>query len=258
MTDFMRHFIPRLIGAVFSLALTLLEVNTASAFINVEAVRKDMRSGFSGRSSINFSGQSGNTEKLTSATSTVNGIRWSQNEMLLIGNLSYGESANVRDTHNGQLHLRYSYYWSEATAIESFVQGEFDTFRALRSRTLAGTGLRQRVFEVDGHFLYLGAGAFYERENLDNDEDSEVARGNLYLSYLDQVVERISLSAIVYYQPLLNEIADYRTRLQSGLEVGLTEILTLNLQYQLLYDNRPPTGVERADSLYLVGFGVKY
>lgn len=229
------------------------------AFINVESVRQIKGKGFIGRSGLQTSGQQGNTEKFTSAFTTIGAYRLERNEWLYSGNYKYGTSAKVKDTNVGIAHLRHTWEYEKPLAYEMFVQSEFNEFKDLNSRHFFGGNLRYRLKQTKSYFIYSGIGTFYEWEDfVENTKDKNHFRGNLYLSYVQNLKKNISAFATMYYQPLFTNTANYRLRFQSGLDVKLTDILSIGISFNINHDTGVPKNVKQTDIDYLVGFGVTY
>lgn len=242
----------------FFLFIFFLLPSLSTAFINIESVRRQSGEGFLGRSNLQFSGHSGNTDKQALHFATLNIYRGERDEVLGLANYSYAHTSNIRDTNNGQAHLRYTFFYTKKNAPEIYVQSAYDELKELNARHLAGANLRHKLFYDEKLSLFLGAGAFYEIEDYQSVHNRQGFRGNLYISFVQDFNERTSASGSVYYQPLLKAQDDYRVRLQAGVEVSMTESLSLNLQYNLKHDNWTPTAVEKTDTSYTAGISLRY
>lgn len=214
--------------------------------------------GFIGRSGLQTSGQMGNTEKFTSQFSTIGAFRLDQNEWLYSGNYKYGTSAKTKDTNLGIAHLRHTWGYLNPIAYELFLQSEFNEFKELNSRNYFGGNVRFRLLLTDNYHLFLGTGIFYEREDFVTREDRDHLRGNFYLSYVHNLNQMVSGFATLYYQPMFSEMNNYRVRLQTGLDVKLSEKLSLSMSFNVSNDTGLPPGVKETDVDYLVGFSLSY
>lgn len=231
----------------------------SQAFINIESLRQVEGAGFLGKTTLQISGQQGNTDKFTSQFSSMGVFRDNGNEWLYTGSYKYGTSAGLRDTNLGSGHIRHTWGFLNPLAYEAFVQSGFDEFKKLNARNYVGANLRFRMVHTDKHRLYSGAGAFYEVEDfMGESEDREGVRGNFYLSYVNRLNEILSSSTTVYYQPKFKEVENYRVRLQTGLDVRLTQRLSLDVDFNLTHDTSLPADVKTTDIDYLLGFSVSY
>lgn len=228
----------------------------AEAFINVESIRQIGGEGFVGRTGLQVTGQEGNTNKFTSQFSILNAYRRDGNEWIFTGSYKYGESAYQKDTNQGSVHLRHTWKYLEPLAYEAFVQSGFNEFQELNSRNYLGGNLRFHILKTGSNQLYLGTGVFYEIEDFSTEEDHQGFRGNLYLSYIKKLNELISGSAILYYQPRFEKLADYRIRAQFGIDVRLTSSLILDLDLNVSHNTGLPPDVKKTDLDYLIGFSL--
>jgi hypothetical protein len=242
-----------------SLFLVLFTSSVCSAFINVESVRQRDGEGFFGNSSLKASGQRGNTNKLTLNASTIDIQRGQRDEVLMLLDYNYGSSENIKDTNNAQAHARYVFFSREPSAYEIFAQYEFDQFKDLNSREIAGANLRRRLFRDELTSIFGAAGAFYEIEDYTSVAHRNGARGNFYLSYARKLEDRLTTSTTVYYQPLFRRAGDYRIRAQADLDVHLTHSLRLNIEYVLSHDSWVPTpNIVKTDMNWLFGLSLAY
>lgn len=241
------------------LLMCLLFGLETQAFMNIESIRQNAKEGNSGALGLKLNGSSGNSDRVLSEFSTLNLWRNELNEYLVAAKYRYGESQHVKDAHDANLHLRYTHYFDEAPALESFIQTEFDEFRKLSRRDLVGLGARTLLERQDQNAFYLGTGLFYERQYFtENIPDEQTLRANLYLSYVRALTESISANVIAYYQPSVQSLADTRAQLDTSLEIALGQKLGLSIEYDLVYDSRPAPDVKKLDSKYLVGLAYKF
>ena len=161
----------------------------------------------------------------------------------------YGEANEVEDTNNVYAHLRYIHKLSEELArYELFVQAQEDKFKALNHRSLAGAGLRFKLFNTPiGGQGYFGIGGFYENiqyidPNIDPDEEN--IRVNSYLAYSVNFSKKSSLAYTFYYQPNTEKFDDYV--MTNQIELILEVYKQLYLKFSATYDSDsyPPYGVE--------------
>jgi putative salt-induced outer membrane protein YdiY len=243
---------------LFPLFLSIY-LSNSYAFLNIEALRQsEVSNGLSGGTRFELNQQKGNVDKIVMNFSTLNQYRSDKNNFLFIAAYQYGESFSEVDNRSGHLHFRYTYSFSKKTFLEFFQQTEFNKFQDLNSRILVGTGLRRQIFEVRKLSLYVGAGAFYEREKIESQADQENPRGNIYLSLLKSVAKDYSISSTLYYQPNIENTGDNRFRLSIGLESTFGENFTQSIEYSLRRDSLPPIGISKTDSSVTAGLGYNY
>lgn len=234
-------------------------------FINVENLRQHERQGFKGKSSLGFTGRSGNVNKLQGELETLNSLRDKKKEYLLSGRYKYGQNNKVKNTNEGNFHLRFTYYFSHFFPVETYGQMEFDQFKLLEIRKILGIGLRFKIMETKKQFFYLGWGGFYEYERIDvatTENTQKKLRKNIYLSYLflsdKQIGRQKVFSIVIYYQPSLEVFFDYRLQIDGGLSIDLGDLFSLENKVFFRRDNRPPPAIKADDIGYLTGISFQY
>lgn len=230
----------------------------AIAFINVEEVRREAGPGFVGKSSATINGQKGNTDKFAVGLSTLNIYREAENEFLFLGDYNFSETFGPTDTNNGRGHVRYTLNPERRFSVEFFIQSEFDQFKQIRSRDLAGVNLRQRLGKNETESFYAGYGTFYEYQIWNDNEVFQIPRANFYLTYVNQFNKCCSAFGILYLQPSWLALKDFRFELQAGTTAILTERLSLTAQISAETETKRPVGVKPTDVTYTSGLMLKY
>jgi len=244
----------------FVLTICLLAIAApAHAIVNLQELHTgEPEPGFSGTLALDLSGDSGNTDKSNLSFGSL--LQWQRerrSNMLLL-NYDYGESQGVTSSDRGFIHLRHIEQLTAPYGWEIFGQLQNDRFARLSLRSLVGGGLRVK-HRYPKRTTIFGAGGFYEREKLtevtttSDDRSSADWRGNLYLIMDWALNEQITLYNTGYYQPRLDEPADFRLLEQAGVKVKIAERLSLRLSINLRYDSRPPQSVKDYDIHYRSG-----
>lgn len=228
------------------------------AFMNIESLRNLEENGLVGSLGFRVSGATGNTDKIMGSVSTNNGYLSKEREILALASYRYGESRGEKDTNTGSVHLRHTRHYQTIPDIEVFTQWQFDEFAKLNSRPLAGAGLRESLLKSEDQFLYLGLGAFYERQDREDSPDKNSTRFNSYLSYLNRVNKNVEATIVLYYQPDAAKTQDARVNSEAGFEFALTSKTTFSSSVNLSYDSRPPEGVATTDVTYFSGLHFRY
>ncbi len=239
---------------------TLLYPNLSYGFLNIESLRqsKGAQDRLQGSSQLGVSDANGNVNKTILGISSLNMMNLGKSNYILLGSYNYGRSSEVEDVNDGHLHFRYTRSFGAGFFGEVFQQTEFDKFQDLNARYLLGTGVRQRLFEETKHSLFVGAGVFYEKEELQDSPNQDNPRGNFYLSYVFAKPKEYSASIVTYYQPNTERISDHRVRLNMGLETYFGGHFVQQWSYSLSRDSAPPVGVRRTDSKITAQIGVTY
>jgi len=216
--------------------------------------------GVTGKIGFAASGNSGNSSKFSGeANGRLLWLHGKQTEMAA-ASYSYGKSRGVRDTNKAFAHLRHRYNFVEHWDVEAFAQAQQNEFSLLKLRTLIGGGLRWST-RSDDFSLAIGAGSFYEREELKPAALEPVARlwrGNAYLALFYRLNEHVRAQSTIYYQPAWQRPSDFRLLDNAALNVGLTDHLDLKLSIEYARDSRPPLGVRANDMSYKSGLELRF
>jgi hypothetical protein len=241
------------------IAIFLLLCSNAQAFLNIESLRqqKSKKPGLLGSTGLRLNDQKGNVDKTLFQLNTLNRLSNGKSHYIFLGQYRYGKSFSQEDTRQGHLHFRYTRQSYVKVASEYYIQSEFNKFENLSLRLLGGAGLRFRLYSHDKISLFSGLGAFYEREDLENDRDPENPRGNIYLSSLIQIKDS-QLSSTLYYQPNTDDFNDFRFRFNIGLETLLLKNLSQSIEYTIRRDTRPPSGILKTDAQLTAGLHIRY
>lgn len=238
----------------------------AHAIVSMESVHLGKPpQGFSGQFDTSVDADYGNTE----ATDVSTGLKlqWSENHNIdfVLANYAYGESAGIRNENKAFVHVRHIHQQSSQLACEAFSQLSNNEFTRLNLRALLGGGVRLAVGALaDKQAIYLGLGGFYEREQLaiestdNNEQTNETARGNIYLVMKYQFNSHVSVLSSTYYQPAVDEIADYRAIEDASIVSKLTDGLSLRMGVNVQHESRPPPEVKKTDSSINVGLSVNF
>jgi len=146
-------------------------------------------------------------------------------------------------------HLRYRLRLGERLEAEGFLQQEYDQYRRLSLRALAGVGPRLELLARAPVKLALGVAWMAE---LERDRGQARAHPDQRLSsYLQAELaldKLLTLSSTLFVQPRLDDMHDLRLLDEAALQVRLATHLALKNTLTLAYDSRPPAGVERLES----------
>lgn len=239
------------VGTLFPLTLLFLSLPVYS-FINIESLRENSKKGLNTSAKLLFNQQTGNTDKILYSASTLNSYKTDWQEYIFIGNLRYGESFERKDTEDGNLHFRYTQTLKESHFAELYTQYEYNNFKALTARRLVGLGYR-----FTHKYINIGLGAFDENEVVSPGEDQVAVRGNFYLSSTIQNQTGFEFASILYYQPSFKQGNDTRTILNLGVSQQINKSIGMVIEFQNVYDQRPPTDIKTYDSSLMFGFNLR-
>jgi Protein of unknown function, DUF481 len=180
----------------------------------------------------------------------------------LIGQGEYGWNKGEEYSNNALLHFRYLRELNKIFKPEFFAQINYNKSRLLLFRSLAGVGLRFDLISDSLNQLTFGSAYMYEFENLDLVQSSKQTektyhhRWSNYLSFSSSITSNTRLAIVVYAQPRFDNFNDLRILSENHLSVGLTDKLSLSLNFSLRYDSKPPEGIKDLDTNTKLGFTI--
>jgi putative salt-induced outer membrane protein YdiY len=236
-----------------AIAFLALAATPAWAVVDIAPEEVGTDPGLSGNVAVSYSTQSGNTEKDEGDVSGK--IKYDSNRRYLAfiqGTFEKSKSSGMLTEDELLTHARYLYkLGGETVYAEAFLQFYENTFQGIDNRWLTGANLRWRYFSNPKlGKLYLGGGAFREQLNYTDEypnEDDSKMRLNSYLAYAVQLTEKTEFSMTGYYQPSVDETADYLAAFDAELSVHVVSDLYLSLTFEIDRDSQPPAGIEKLD-----------
>ena len=116
--------------------------------------------------------------------------------------------------------------------IEGFLQKEFNLFLDLENRELIGGGLRCNPV---GQF-FIATGAMHEKEVYQSIEEQNFIKSTSYINYSLQLMEKITLKNVLYYQFKLEALDNYRILWDGGLSFQGSDWLSFHINCNYRYD----------------------
>jgi hypothetical protein len=243
----MRKWIPFLLLAIPS-------TGNGQTILNVERLQRGESTGLSGRLSSTVSLKAGNTEIFQIGGSLGFGFLSDRHWVRTFAGLDRLKKGSEEILDNKYIHLRYNYLVGERLRTFHFLQLQTNQNLFLSRRFLLGSGLRYRLTEGGGASLDVGSGVMLETERLDPEKlDQGEAAETETLRMANLLVGSGSIgdggvwTAVVYYQPALNEFEDYRLLGEAGLAIIITDSLDLDVSLTWRHDSRAPAGLKEDD-----------
>lgn len=167
----------------------------------------------------------------------------------------YGTSQGLTLTKKTFEHVRTRVFLSCVWRWEAFVQHEYDQFRRLSVRGIAGTGPALQILNTKDFGLLAGAAYMYEVERLDEregtsdaGEESTSNRVSTYLTGTQNVGEAISFAETIYVQPRITDAGDLRILGEASITSKITKRIAMSNAFILAYDRTPPDGIKTYDT----------
>ena len=226
--------------------LLILAASLAFGQVNTANLLDESKQGFYGETSITGQYQAGNKDLYSIKPNLTVGYKDSVKHLFLNASLAQVKSEDVIWAKEEFAHLR-SIFKLEHTFIEAFAQWESNASWRLESRSLLGGGLRLQQPNTA-----IGAGLMYESEKVFDEETTSQMRIS---SYLNTQVElgQVHISEVIYCQPSLMDLTDYRILSDLRINAAISESLSLVTTFRWRHDSDPPTLVGPNDILIKQG-----
>lgn len=253
----MKQILPLLIAATLSMGFS----QSFAQIINVESAR--MQS-----DTVGWLGGAGTAFQLTQNTEKILGIDAeahlqykTSNDLglwLLLGEYSFLKVSDSRFISNGFGHLRYNRKVNEWLRWEVFGQFQNNIITEIDSRFLIGTGPRFKIVKNKFFRLYAASLFMYEREKelIKPSVTHNDLRSSSYVSLTYTPAENIQLISTSFFQPLINNLSDYRILNQAKLKVKATKHFSLSLKWNYLHDRFPAGTAPK--TTYTLATGIDY
>jgi hypothetical protein len=184
---------------------------------------------------------------------------------LLLTDLFYSKAPGKVYANSGMAHLRYTWRFPSKSESrkspwkwESYTQVQYNQLLDQRLRALLGTGLRCKVADNEKWRVFLGSSAFFEHEELQSSNlIIEGVRWSNYFSFFASLSKELSMTSIIYVQPLVSNFSDYRFMGQFTLRVNVFKRADLRFEFSHFYDAFPPVGVRNFIFNGSMGFRVR-
>lgn len=174
---------------------------------------------------------------------------------LVLGRGEYGTSRGLTLTRKSFEHARTRIELGPQWRWEAFVQHEYDQFRRLSLRALAGTGPALQIIDDKAIALLAGAAYLFEYERLDRRAGASDAglcstahRASVYLTGHEEPGAGVLIVETVYAQPRLDHPGDLRLLGELSILSKLVSRVALKNSFTVAYDRTPPDGVRRYDT----------
>jgi len=249
------------------LAGLLIAPVAQAQIVNVSSLAgKAVKDGLSGSAKLSVNYQQGNTQLVLASAAATGFYRFCGNTFLLTASGAYGLNGPPGEWKDDPFrertfeHLRYRRDVTEVISWEAFLQHEYDRWRRLNLRALAGTGPRFDITLGKDDHLALGIAYMAQYEELLKPKDGDPLSGWLehrmssYITFSHKFNKRAAISGSAYFQPRIDAFGDLRALFEASLVVGITDKLGLSVAYKLAYDSEPPAEVIGTEHKTTTGF----
>lgn len=234
----------RILSLFFLIGYCSLQLLNAQV-INTERKRlSGKEDGWDGSADLGFSVLQ-NTKSILQANSKINVQYDNKDHMLLLLNDFKWMKVDQEDLQNsGYQHIRYNYKFKKYLIPEAFVQGQFNQIMKVDFRFLAGLGPRFQLVKNDSTRIFVGALAMYEFEQVDGGSDyHRDFRISSYGSLGFGLGKSLSLENITYFQPLIEDLNDFRVSSETTISVAISKKLAFKSGFSFNFDTNPVPGI---------------
>jgi hypothetical protein len=225
--------------------LILLPVLSSSQVLNVEQERiQTDTTGWSGNARIAF-----DLAKSQKEIFNLNGrahvqFKTERRLILLLGDYGLIRAGGDEFMNSGFGHMRFNQKIEPWLAAEAFVQGQANKILGVRFRGLAGAGPRFRIVRRERFRLYAAVLGMAEYEQLLTAPlTRRTFRMSDYVSWTAQFGGALKIVNTTYWQPVVEDPADFRIASQTDFVLRLSRRFSYSLSHQYSYDSEPPRSI---------------
>lgn len=179
---------------------------------------------------------------------------------LALAHYGLQKGAGIKFSDQALVHLRYNRKLNDVWRWEIFTQLQNNVVNQVRSRFLAGTGPRLKLSGSKTFRLYIATAIMYEYERESGSANimHRDARGSNYISFTLTPAAHIELNATTYYQPLLQQLSDYRVLTQARLKMKAGKNFSVQMRWNYLRDSAPAGSSPKEVYTFATGVGYDF
>jgi hypothetical protein len=231
---------------VLAFFLLFFYFQVCAQVVNIENKRiYDDTLGWSGTVDVSFSAQQTRDLLLSLNFRTLAQYKTRKHFLLLLNDFGYSKG-DVVYANRGMSHLRYAYRIKNGPwKWESYLQIQYNQLLLQRNRSLAGTGLRWKIYDNKDVRFFTGSSFFFEYEEIQPfTEYNHDVRWSNYLSWFINKPS-FAFSAVTYYQANVQDFKDYRLSGQYTFLFKLKKKVDFKVEFSNNFDSRPPQTVRK-------------
>jgi uncharacterized protein DUF481 len=253
------------IAVAIVLIATVRLVNAQIVNVQGQLAKPPDQDGINGQVEAKIDWREGNNTLIQIGGSAAVLVRHGKLIALAIARGEYGQSRGLTLSKKTFEHVRARYTIDCRWKWEAFLQHEYDAFRRLSIRAVAGTGPALQILDENSLAVLAGAAVMLEYEQLDTrpgtidaGERTIAQRASLYVTGTEKVGGGVSIVQTVYVQPRLAEPDDVRILGEVSVTTQLSSRLALTNALVVAFDRTPPDAIKRFDSSLVFGILVKF
>ena len=231
--------------------ILLLNINSVFSQVNIESLRNKFSKNKPAWGEIKggLEAQRGNVKIASFDINVLLHYKKNKYHTFLQTKSSQGTQSDKKFKNNSFVHLRFTWMYHQFFGPEFFTQLQQDQFKNLKIRQLNGFGIRSELLKNKKTSISIGSGGMLDYESLSSNKESYLIRSTSYVSILKSFENKNAFLLTFYYQPLFNDVLDYRVNLESSLRTVLSTYLHLFLETSInfIYDTKPPVDINTND-----------
>jgi Protein of unknown function, DUF481 len=248
---------------LISLLITVLCLSAKAQLVNIEARRIHSDSiRQAGEFNFDYSYSDVNKKKLTVFNTALVLQQKSKNlkdYLLLLANAELSKARNEDFENATFLHLRFNHKYNKLLRWEVFTQLQSNLPIGVKLRFLSGTGPRFKLLNSSFINVYLGCLYMLEYEKTTGGVNSTGHRNSSYVSLSVDIPQlKAELISTTYFQPLFNNLQDYRILSENRLDFHITKKFKVQTSFRYYFDSRPPEGINNYTLAFKQGFGWRF
>jgi len=234
-----------------SAPIQLDSVATIEKIESVERVR------YSGVLNVGGSSAKGNSDSIAMNASALFSLRADQHRFGVQGKYNYAEQSQKITVRNSLARPTYDYFFTKHVYGAFFALLEQDTLQDLRLRRTLGVGPGYQFIDTRTTQLSAEVGLASVHTDWKTRADEDTAAARWAINWTTPVIsERLIFFHRQEGYRDLNPEKAVRIRADQGFRVPVYKHLSLNLEYDFLYNSNPAPGRKTTDQLYI--FGLSY
>jgi hypothetical protein len=228
--------------------------------INIEGKRfMNDTNGWVGNADFNFN-VFNNTQQVLQFSNTLR-IQYQKNRsrFILLNDLNLIKAGNTDFANAGYQHFRYNYKVNRWLTMEAFTQTQYNPVLKLDFRYLIGAGPRFKLLKKEHAKIYVAALYMYEYDDIvGEDENLYEHRMTSYITCTFSILKNLEFTSTTFYQPNIENTADYRIANDTGLEIHINKHLNFKSSFNMLYDTYQPAGIPDLVYSFRNGLSIKF
>ena len=201
-----------------------------------------------------------NTQQVISFSNAIR-VQYQKNRsrFILLNDVNFIKAGNTNFVNAGYQHFRYNYKVNKYLTMEAFTQTQYNPVLKLDFRYLLGAGPRLKLVKRENVRIYLAALYMYEYDDIVNDAVNIYEhRISSYITGSFSLSKTVDFTTTTFYQPNIENTADYRIANDSGLEIHINKHLNFKSTFNLLYDTYQPSGIPDLVYSFRNGLSIKF